>query len=183
MFMGFLFLFTIICLTLNDICDICMALGGLGTVATFLSMICDSKKKTRQINTIQTIQSNQLESLYEPDIRLESWTGSSGNKHNSKIVVKNYGYYLKVLDIKESTELGLIKQDGIAGWFPRDFEKTQSLHIPLSLDLNDIEEDAIIGIVCLNKLGLKYIVNIHIVKGRPSIDSPIKCGSRSDCIS
>ena len=155
-------------------CDIFVAAGGIGTVGTLIFMICDSKEKAKQIDAIQKIQSLQLDALYEPDIRLDSWIYSSTDRVPNEIVIKNHGEYFKVFDIQDLSNPGLLNSSGMKGWFPYDFEKGDSLHIPLSFQLKDAQGSHDIGITCFNKLGTTYLIRIHIVDGKPHLEVPVK---------
>ena len=159
---------------LDTVCNVCMAAGGIGTVGTLIYMIVDAKKKAKQIDTVQMIQSHQLETLYEPDMRLVSWTYNSADGVQSEIVVDNHSEHLKITNIQDLSQSGLLNSEGMKGWFPYDFEKGESLHIPLAFQLKNAKGCNDIGIICSNKLGLTYVVRIHIVDGKPLMESPVK---------
>jgi len=159
---------------INTICNICMAAGGLGTVGTLIYMIVDSRKKAKQIDHVQSIQSYQLESLYQPNLRLISWTYDSGGLNQNEIVIKNHGEDLRVTDIKELSELGLLNVYGMKGWFPYDFDKEEEIHIPTLYPLKDAKGIHNIVITCSNKLGLTYLVTIQIIDGKPAVEIPVK---------
>lgn len=152
-------------------CDICMAIGGIGTFATFILMIYDLRKKTKQINTIQSIQSHQLETLYEPDIRITSWTGQSTGLIPNEIVINNHGQEILLLDIVESEGNEILNKEVMRNWFPRHINKDNEVHIPLSTHLQDISSHSII-IKTRNRLGSIYESEIKIVKGKPTIQIP-----------
>lgn len=156
----------------NTACNFFTVAGGLGTVGTFIFMIIDSLKKAKQIDAIQMIQSLQLDALYEPDIRLDSWIYSSTDLVPNEIVIKNHGEYFKVVGIQDLS--GLLNSSGMKGWFPYDFEKGDSLHIPLSFPLKEAQGSHDIGITCFNKLGTTYLIRIHIVDGKPHLEVPVK---------
>ena len=158
----------ILCSLLHTICEICMAAGGLGTVGTLIYMICDSKRKTKQIETVQLIQSHQLESLYEPDIRISSYGGMQND-----IVINNHGENLILIGVHELSDSRLLNKDGMKGWFPLPFDKEAEIHIPLLLPPTKIQS-LCISIECRNRLGLTYTINIAIIDGKPTINSPIK---------
>ena len=161
------------CSVIEKICNICTAAGGLGTVGTLVYMIVDSIKKGKQIKTIQSIQSYQLESLFEPDIRISSWTSKTGGKIPNEIIIDNYSEDLVVLNIIEMPEYGLLDVGGMARWFPLHFDKGKSIHIPLSLQLSNLIKPHKIIIVCKNRLGLIYESCIQFESGKPSIVSPV----------
>lgn len=153
------------------ICNICMALGGIGTVGTLIYMIADSKKRAKQLNAVQLIQSRQLEYLFEPDIRLASWSFVPEGK-KQELVISNHGEDLVISSIVDLSSTGLLFSNGMVGWFPYNFDKNDQLHIPLVVEMNS-ETIHNIGIICSNKLGLTYQVSIHIFKGKPNIERPV----------
>lgn len=150
------------------ICDICMALGGIGTFCKFIFMIKESRRKAKQIDTIQHIQSQQLEHLYEPDIRIASWTHCINNIASKEIVIENCGENLLITDIKEQTNCEVLNKNGMKNWFPRNFDKGEKLHIPLSVELSKLQEQHNIVIETNNRLNLKYESIISINNGKPS---------------
>lgn len=152
---------------LYTICEICMAAGGLGTVGTLIYMICDSKRKAKQIKTVQQIQSHQLEALYEPDIRIDSYGGVIKD-----IVIHNYGENLSVLDIRESNNSGFLNKDGMTSWFPLHFDRGAELNIPLHIPPTKIQF-LCINILCKNRLGQTYETIIEIKNGKPNINKPV----------
>lgn len=159
---------------IDTVCNICMAAGGIGTVGTLIYMISDSRKKSKQIDSVQKIQSHQLETLYQPDLRLISWTYACNGMNQNDIVVENHGEDLAVADIKELSKGGMLNTDGIKGWFPYHWDKGQEIHIPILVPLKDAEGAHEIVITCFNKLGLSYLVTIHIIDGKPIVEAPVK---------
>ena len=155
------------------VCDVCMAIGGIGTFATFILMIYDLRSKTKQIKTIQKIQSHQIEALYEPDIRISSWTGKSTGLIPNEIVIKNHGQDLLILEIVESKGNKILNEEGMRNWFPRYINKDNEMHIPLLLHLQDVSSHVII-IKTRNRLGSIYESEINIIKGKPTIKIPPK---------
>ena len=147
-----------------------MAAGGIGTVGTLIYMIAESKKHSKQIDIVQKIQSQQLESLYEPDIRLASWTINANDLKN-EIVISNHGEDLLISSINNSATAGILDNDSMMGWFPYNFDNDNQIHIPLSTQVNS-SKSYIFDIVCSNKLGLTYSVSIHIIDGKPKIGRP-----------
>lgn len=154
-------------------CDVCMAIGGIGTFATFILMIYDLHCKTKQIKSIQEIQSHQIEALYEPDIRISSWTGKSTGLLPNVIMIKNHGQDLLILEIVESKGSTILNEEGMRNWFPRHINKNEEMHIPLLSHLQDVSSHVII-IKTRNRLGSIYESDIHIVKGKPKIQIPQK---------
>jgi hypothetical protein len=150
-----------------------MAVGGIGTFATFILMIYDLRSKTKQLNTIQKIQSHQIEALYEPDIRISSWTGKSTGLIPNEIVIKNHGQDLLILEIEESKENTILNKEGMKNWFPRYINKDNEMHIPLLSHLQNVSSHVII-IKTRNRLGSIYESEINIVKGTPTIIIPPK---------
>ena len=149
---------------MHTICEICMAAGGLGTVGTLVYMICDSKRKAKQIMTVQQIQSHQLEALYEPDIRINSYGGVIND-----IVIRNYGENLSILDIRESDNSGYLNKEGMKRWFPLHFDKGAEINIPLHVPPTKIQS-LCIKILCRNRLGQTYETIIEINNGKPAIN-------------
>lgn len=154
------------CPLFHLICESCMAVGGLGTVGTLICMIRDSKRKTKQIKTIQQIQSHQLESLYEPDIRINSY----GNITNN-LVVRNYGENLIILGIHEVSDSSLLNKEGMKTWFPFHFDKNSEINIPLLMPPTKIRAFRM-QIQYRNRLGIVYTSYIEITNGKPLIKSP-----------
>jgi hypothetical protein len=152
------------------ICDICMAAGGIGTVCTFVCMIYESKRKSKQIEVVQKIQSHQLESLYEPDIRIAYY----GNGEGKDIIIKNYGEKLVILNVFEHNYSGLLNVEGMKNWFPHHLDKGESFHIPLIAHFAGIHGTNNIIVECRNRLGLEYKIKIGIVDGKVSINESIK---------
>jgi hypothetical protein len=144
-----------------------MAAGGLGTVGTLIYMICDSKRKTKQIETVQQIQSHQLEALYEPDIRINSY----GEIMND-IVINNYSEDLIVLDIFESPDSKILNKDGMRTWFPLPFDKGNEINIPLHMPPSKIHS-LVIAVLCRNRLGLTYKLIIDIKDGKAIVKKPV----------
>lgn len=143
-----------------------MAAGGLGTVGTLIYMICDSKRKAKQIRTVQQIQSHQLEALYEPDIRINSYGGVIND-----LLIHNYGENLSVLDIRESNNSGFLNNEGMERWFPLHFDKGAEINIPLHVPPTKIQS-LCINILCRNRLGQTYETSIKINNGKPTINKP-----------
>lgn len=137
-------------------------------------MIADSKKKAKQLDTVQRIQSHQLEALYEPDIRLISWTFTAADDLRKEIVIDNHSENLMITDIQDLSQSGLLNSKGMEGWFPHDFDKGKHFHIPLAVQLKDAKGSNSIGVICSNKLGLTYLVQIRIVEGKPFMERPVK---------
>ncbi len=158
---------------LRIVCDVCMAVGGIGTFATFILMIYDLRSKTKQLNTIQKIQSHQIEALYEPDIRISSWTGKSAGLIPNEIVIKNCGQDLIILEIVESKGNTILNKGGMKNWFPCYINKDHEIHIPLLSYLQDVSSHVII-MKTRNRLGSVYETEINIVKGKPTIKIPPK---------
>ena len=150
-----------------------MGLGGIGTVGTLICMIIDSKKKAKQIDVVQRIQSHQLELLYAPDIRISSWLGNINDGMHNKIVISNLGDNLTILDIKTLSGSNVLNKEGMSNWFPYDFNRNSEFQIPISVNLNDVSNNSSFGIVCFNKLRSKYLVPIKIVRSMPIVQSPI----------
>ena len=152
---------------LHTICEICMAAGGLGTVGTLIFMICDSMRKAKQIRTIQQIQSHQLETLYEPDIRINSYGGVMND-----IVINNHSENLIVLDIFESSDSKILNKDGMKTWFPLSFDKGSEINIPLHMPPTKIHS-LVIAMLCRNRLGLTYKLIIDIKDGKAIVKRPV----------
>ena len=152
-----------------------MAAGGLGTVGTLICMIWDSKRKTKQIETVQQIQSYQLESLYEPDVRISSYGGVFND-----IVINNHGENLILIGVYELSDTRLLNKDGMEGWFPLPFDKNADIHIPLLLPPTKIRL-LCITIECKNRLSLTYKVNIEIIDGKPTINNPVILKNANIC--
>lgn len=150
-----------------------MALGGIGTIGTLICLIIDSNKKAKQIDTVQNVQLHQLELLYEPDIRILSWTNTTSVGKFDTIVISNQGEKLKILDIHTLSDSDILNKKGMKNWFPYEFYEGHEIHIPMSVQLKDINGIYSFGIVCSNKLGSKYIVPIQIEKSKPIAQSPI----------
>jgi hypothetical protein len=155
------------------ICNICMAAGGVGTVGTLIYLIVDSKKKAKQIDTVQKIQSHQLEALYVPDIRLNFYSYKVEGLIQNELVFSNHGDDLRLLDVCSLTDVKILNTEGMKGWFPHDFDKGSDIHVPLSIQLVDLQGNHRIGLVCINKLGLTYLVPVDIVDGKPMVQSPM----------
>ena len=143
-----------------------MAAGGLGTVGTLVYMIWDSKRKTKQIRIVQQIQSHQLEALYEPDIRINSYGGMMNG-----IMICNYGENLSVLDIRESENSSFLDKEGMERWFPLHFDKGAEISVPLHMPPTKIQS-LCINILCRNRLGQTYETSIEINNGKPTINKP-----------
>ena len=158
-----------LCLHLNDICNICMALGGLGTVGTLIYMIVDSRFKSKQIKTIQQVQVHQLEQLYEPDIRIVSY--SSGV--NNEITLSNHGEDIIILNITEKNEGEYLDVGTMKNWFPLSFDKEQIIHIPLLKQINSLSGYRTIIIESRSRLGIEYKSNIILKGTHVSINQPV----------
>ena len=160
------------CSLFHEVCDFCVAAGGIGTVATFIFMIRDSKKKAKQINTIQNIQSHQLESLYEPDLRIFYWS-LNRNDLVPEIVLKNYGENIIIMSICEHDELGLLNIERMKGWYyPYHFDKGNELHIPLIYHDEFKNYSSFFFIECRNRLGMNYEFKIINTAGKFVINGP-----------
>lgn len=159
---------------IDMICNICMAAGGIGTLGTLLYMIVDAMNKAKRIDTVQTIQSRQLESLFEPDIRLVTWTSTNASGAQDEIVISNHGEDLRIIDIRDDSHSGLLNLEEMTGWFPYDFDKNEEIHVPITLPMKGLVGEKDIVIICSNKLGLTYLVDIHVVNSKPTINRPVK---------
>lgn len=161
------------CSLFYKVCESCVAVGGVATFLTLLWLIYDSRCKSKRINRIQQVQSLQLESLYEPDIRISSWTGKSTGLIPNEIVIENRGQDLLILEIFDSKGSTILNEEGMRNWFPRHINKNEEMHIPLLSHLQDVSSHVII-IKTRNRLGSIYESDIHIVKGKPNIQIPQK---------
>ena len=146
-----------------------MAAGGLGTVGTLIYMIIDSKRRAKQIDTVQKIQSHQLESIYEPDIRVTSWTNYNTPESQNSIAIKNSGEDLIVLGIYEPSGSKILNTEGMLRWFPYHFDKGEELTIPINNQLANINTHTIV-IECRNRLGSIYESHMNIIDGKPIIN-------------
>ena len=162
------------CLTFKIICDVCVALGGLGTFLTLIFLIYDSIRKSKNIDTVQKIQSLQLETLYEPDIRIASWRINKTGVMQNEIVLINHGQNIILTAIYEKTHSSVLNIEGMNNWFPFHFDKGCEIHIPMTNHFSRQKESFQIAIECLNRLGFKYEMiiennNEKVVINRPSL--------------
>lgn len=155
---------------IHVICEICMAIGGLATFLTLIFLIIDSRQKSMQISTIRNIQSHQLESLYEPDIRISSWSNNIVG-HNF-VVINNHGENLELLGIYENSKTDLLNSEGMRNWFPRSFDKDEEIHIPLLNPLSSLRGGQILIIKSRSRLGVEYESTISIEKDKPIVENP-----------
>ena len=105
----------------NITINICVALGGLGTVGTLIYMIWHASKHAKQVKDIQSIR---LDALYKPDVRIIAWTENLINENlHPHIRIANNGENLIINDIKELSEAVLNKKR-IRGWGPLNFDNS-----------------------------------------------------------
>lgn len=145
----------------------------VAAIGTFIKKICDSKNKTKQLESIQKIESIQLNALYAPDIRIESYW-QKGNIARTFNIVNN-GENLQVLEIKNGKDSSsIIDIESMATWFPKPFDKGEPIKIPILHKLQTLPQDFQFDIVVENKLNQTYICPIKSKGGKVLVCSPIK---------
>ena len=156
----------------GDAASIATMVAAIGTIGTFIKMICDSKNKTKQLESIQKIESIQLNALYAPDIRIESYW-QKGNIARTFNIVNN-GENLQVLEMKNGKDSSIIDVEGMATWFPLNFDKGESIRIPVIHELKSLPSNFQFDIVVKNKLNQTYVCTIKAIGGKVLVCSPIK---------
>ena len=154
--------------------NICVALGGLGTVGTLVYMILNARTQAKQVNNVQKIQSIQLDMLYKPDVRIIAWTDNliNNNLHPS-IWIENNGENLIINELKELSE-NVLNKEGIQGWFPLIFDKGKQLSIPLKNVVQDLNSGELVCLNVTNRLDQKYSVIISKTNNRIGITKNTK---------
>lgn len=143
--------------------------GGFATGFTFLLMLCDSRNKSKQLDSVTKIESLQMEALYKPDVRISSWTGAVNVETQSKkIIVENNGENLTISSI-DDLGASVISRDGMMNWFPLYFDAGTQIRIPLVRAVDAIPDGDGLMIHMENKLGQKYNAVIKVNSRKPSI--------------
>ena len=156
------------------IVNVCIALGGLGTVGTFIYMICNAQNQNNQVKSVQKIQSHQIDVLYKPDIRIAAWTGYivSGNLRPF-IRIENNGENLIINDIKDLSGPTLNKEE-MQGWFPLNFDKSREITIPIKNVVSNLNSGELFNMEVTNKLDQKYHIVISKTNDRIEISKITK---------
>lgn len=159
----------------GDVASIATVFAAIGSVFTFIKMICDSKNKTKQLESIQKIESIQLNALYTPDIRIDSYW-KSGDKERT-LNISNNGENLQIVEIKNNeNSSSIVNVEGMATWFPLNFDKGESIRIPVIHELKSLPSNFQFDIVVKNKLNQTYVCTIKAIGGKVLVCSPIKQG-------
>ncbi len=154
--------------------NICVALGGLGTVGTLIYMIFNAKTQAKQVKAVHEIQSVQLDVLYKPDIRIIAWTDNLANNDlHPSIWLENNGENLIVNDIKELSE-AVINKEGMHGWFPQSFDKGRQVSIPINNAMRNLNAGDLFQIEVTNRLAQRYFIRISKVKNKIEITKIVK---------
>ena len=142
--------------------DLAAILGGIGTFGTFVKLICDSKNKTKQLQAIQNIESRQLDIIYTPDIRIDSY-GAMPNQ-NPTINVLNNGENLMIQSIVDyDSNVQVVNMEGFGNnWFPRTFDKGNVIKIPILQQTNELPRNSKFAIMVTNKLQQQYSCEVII---------------------
>ena len=157
----------------GDVASIATMVAAIGTIGTFIKMICDSKNKTKQLESIQKIESIQLNALYAPDIRIESYWKSGDMERIFNI--SNNGENLQIVEIKNSeNSSSIVYVEGMKNWFPLNFDKGEPIKIPILHELRTLPQNFQFDIVVKNKLNQTYICTIKSKGGKVLVCSPIK---------
>lgn len=156
----------------GDVASIATMVAAIGTIGTFIKMICDTKNKTKQLESIQKIESIQLNALYTPDIRIDSYW-KSGDKERT-LNISNNGENLQILEMKNGKDSSIIDVEGMATWFPLNFDKGESIRIPVIHELKSLPSNFQFDIVVKNKLNQTYVCTIKAIGGKVLVCSPIK---------
>lgn len=157
----------------EDAASIATIIAAFGTVGTFIKMTCDSKNKTKQLESIQKIESIQLNALYTPDIRIDSYwqTGMLARTFN----ISNNGERLQILEIKNREDSSsVINIEGMTTWFPLNFDKGKTIKIPILHELQSLPSNFQFDIVVKNKLNQTYVCTIKAISGKVLVCSPTK---------
>ena len=154
--------------------NVCVALGGLGTVGTLVYMIINARTQAKQVKNVQEIQSAQLDILYKPDVRIIAWADNlvNNNLHPS-VWIENNGENLIVNDLVVLSENALDKER-MQGWFPLIFDKGKQLSIPLRNVVQDLNSGELFSMDITNRLDQKYSVVISKTDKRIEITKNTK---------
>lgn len=154
--------------------NVCVALGGLGTVGTLVYMIINARTQAKQVKNVQEIQSAQLDILYMPDVRIIAWTDNlvNNNLHPS-VWIENNGENLIVNDLVVLSENAL-DEEGMQGWFPLSFDKGKQLSIPLRNVVQNLNSGELFSMDITNRLDQKYSVVISKTDNRIEITKNTK---------
>ena len=158
----------------GDVSSIATMVAAIGTVLTFIKMICDSKNKTKQLESIQKIESVQLNALYTPDIRIDSYWKSGDMERIFNI--SNNGENLQIVEIKNGKDSSIIDVEGMKNWFPKPFDKGEPIQIPILPGLQALPQNFQFDIIVVNKLNQTYVCTIKAIEGKVLVYSPIKQG-------
>ncbi|MBQ9254382.1 MAG: hypothetical protein IJ180_06380 [Bacteroidales bacterium] len=148
--------------------DLCVSLGGLGTLGTFIYMIKDSKNKSKQLYSVQRIESMQMNALYKPDIRI-SHKRTPVNSHSpSEIILSNYGETIEIVKYKDISNH--LDTKSLNEWpFPLHIDKNKDVRIPLSHEIGEIPDNIHFELIIKNKLSVLYSAVVYKENGRPLI--------------
>ena len=154
--------------------NVCVALGGLGTVGTLVYMIINARTQAKQVKNVQEIQSAQLDILYKPDVRIIAWADNlvNNNLHPS-VWIENNGENLIVNDLVVLSENAL-DEEGMQGWFPLIFDKGKQLSIPLRNVVQNLNSGELFSMDITNRLDQKYSVVISKTDNRIEITKNTK---------
>lgn len=157
----------------GDVASIATMAAAIGTIGTFIKMICDSKNKTKQLESIQKIESIQLNALYAPDIRIDSYWKSGDMERIFNI--SNNGENLQIVEIKNSeNSSSIVYVEGMKNWFPKPFDKGEPIQIPILPGLQALPQNFQFDIVVKNKLNQTYVCTIKAIDGKVLVCSKIK---------
>lgn len=160
------------CCILESLAHIATILAGIGTIGTFCKLIYDSKIKGKQIEAMQRIESRQLDVLYTPDIRANSW-GIIPNR-GTTIDIMNNGDNLIIQNIIDNSDVKIVNTERIQTWFPLHFDKGEIVKIPLLKSIGEFSRNCQFRIVVTNKMQQKYSCSVLINGSNVKIMPPIK---------
>lgn len=146
------------------IVDLCVSVGGIATAGSFIYLICDSKNKAKQLQSVQMIEFRQLNALYKPDIRISHKRTPANSPSPSEIILSNYGENIRILSYNDISNH--LDKNSLNSWnYPLYFNKTKDIRIPLSHDVGDIPDNISFELSIENNLDVLYTAKIFKDKG------------------
>ena len=156
----------------SDLADMTTICQGISNLWTFIKKVCNLNNKTNQIDSTNNTELLLIDAKYAPDIRVDSYW-KSGDKLRT-FSISNNGENLQIVEMKNGKDGSIIDVEGMATWFPLNFDKGESIRIPVIHELKSLPSNFQFDIVVKNKLNQTYICTIKATGGKVLVCSPIK---------
>lgn len=142
-----------------------VAVGALATAGSFIYMLLHQKEQDKRISDLENLQ---IDSMYRPNIRIKSY----GNDYvdSPLLTIENAGEDIVIESISSVNGIS-VNTEGMATWFPYNFDKSNILNIPLKSFI-DSGLNGTIVITANDKLLRHFAINIVCKNGKFIVSTP-----------